>query len=262
MKRSLREILEERRKNHKLFVPYLTFGYPSIPDFLELVSICNEEGADALEVGIPYSDPVADGPIIQTTSYRALLQGVTPLLVKETMEKASRSIPLVVMTYGNIVFRYGVDRFTRDFSQAGFQGLIVADFPLEARSLLLGAKEFMEVILLLAVNSSPERIVRVGQESEGFVYLVSGKGTTGAVDIDLGVLEKVVSMLRSCAVSPVLVGFGIHSPSRAKEVASVSDGVIVGSALLDFILKHESEKSWKEGFAKLLREYRQALQER
>lgn len=259
MRERLQEVLEKRRKEHKLFVPYLTFGYPSVPDFLELARICAEEGADALEVGIPYSDPVADGPVIQTTSYRALLQGVTPLLVKETMEKALLSLPLVAMTYGNIVFRYGVDRFARDFSQAGFRGLIVADFPLEAKSLLAGASGFLEVILLLAVNSSPERIVRIGQESEGFVYLVSGKGTTGAVDIDLGALEKVVSILRSCTVSPVLVGFGIHSPSRAKEVAGVSDGVIVGSALLDFILKRESEQNWKVEFGKLLREYRQAL---
>ncbi|NSW76633.1 MAG: tryptophan synthase subunit alpha [Candidatus Atribacteria bacterium] len=259
MKERLQEVLEQKRKEHKLFVPYLTFGYPSVPDFLELARICAEEGVDALEVGIPYSDPVADGPVIQTTSYRALLQGVTPLLVKETMEKTSLSLPLVAMTYGNIVFRYGVDQFARDFSRAGFRGLIVADFPLEAKSLLAEANGFLEVILLLAVNSSPERIARIGEESKGFVYLVSGKGTTGAVDIDLGVLEKVVSILRSCTVSPVLVGFGIHSPSRAREVASVSDGVIVGSALLDFILKHQSERNWKVEFGKLLREYRQAL---
>lgn len=259
MRERLQEVLEKKREEHKLFVPYLTFGYPSVPDFLELARICAEEGADALEVGIPYSDPVADGPVIQTTSYRALLQGVTPLLVRETMENVTLALPLVAMTYGNIVFRYGVDRFARDFSRAGFRGLIVADFPLEAKPLLSGANGFLEVILLLAVNSSPERIVRIGQESEGFVYLVSGKGTTGAVDIDLGILKEVIVTLRSCTVSPVLVGFGIHSPSRAEEVASVSDGVIVGSALLDFILKHESEEHWKVEFGKLLREYRRAL---
>lgn len=259
MSEGLGEILAKKAQGRKLFVPYLTFGYPSIPDFLELLHICEEEGADALEVGIPYSDPVADGPVIQTTSYRALSQGVTPALVRETMKSTTCSLPLVAMTYGNIVFRYGVDRFAFDFRRAGFRGLIVADFPLEAKMLLRGMNGLLEVILLLAVNSSPERIVRVGRESEGFVYLVSGKGTTGTVEIDLESLRRVVSVLRSCTVRPVLVGFGIHSPSWGAKVAEVGDGVIVGSALLKFILEHESESDWKVGFGKLLSQYRQAL---
>lgn len=259
MVESLGAVLAEKVNTHKLFVPYLTFGYPSIPDFLELLHICEEEGVDALEVGIPYSDPVADGPVIQTTSYRALLRGVTPGLVRDTMAKQDPVLPLIAMTYGNIVCRYGVRRFAVDFHGAGFRGLIVADFPLEARPFLQEAEGLLEVILLLAVNSSLERIAQIGKASEGFVYLVSGKGTTGMVDIDLDSLKNVVSMLRSVTDRPILVGFGVHSPSLGAQVAQIADGAIVGSALLRFILDHENETNWKVEFGKMLAHYRRAL---
>ncbi len=255
----LGEILAERKEKHKLLVPYLTFGYPSVPDFLDLVRICQEEGADALEVGIPYSDPVADGPIIQTTSYQALLQGVTPVLVRDTFAQFSVSLPLIAMTYGNIVFRYGVERFARDFSEVGFQGLIVADFPLEARPFLGRAHGLLEVILLLAVNSSEERIQSIAQESEGFIYLVSGRGVTGAAAIDEGAITRITSLLRSLTRYPVLVGFGIHSPEQGVRLAAIADGIIIGSTLLEFIVAHHGEDYWKTGFRKLIAAYRQAL---
>ncbi|MGQ9473790.1 MAG: tryptophan synthase subunit alpha [Candidatus Caldatribacteriaceae bacterium] len=260
MSLGLQETLHQKAQKGKLFLPYLTFGYPSVADFLELVCICEQEGADALEIGIPYSDPVADGPVIQTTSYQALLQGVTPKMVKDTMKEISPSLPLVAMTYGNIVFRYGLGQFASDFHQAGFRGLIVADFPLEARSLLLEVRGLLEVVLLLAINSSPQRIAQIGKSSEGFVYLVSGKGTTGTTEIQFESLREVVSMVRSVTSLPVLVGFGINSPSQGARVAEIGDGIIVGSALLRFIIDHHKEKGWQIGFGKLLAQYRQALE--
>jgi tryptophan synthase alpha chain len=259
MSKSLQEILTQKAQERKLLVPYLTFGYPGVPDFLELARICAEEGADALEVGIPYSDPVADGPVIQTTSYRALTQGVTPKLVQETMEKVSLPIPLIAMTYGNIVFRYGVRGFASDFHRAGFRGLIVADFPLEARSMLREVDGLLEVILLVAVNSPVERIGEIARNSQGFVYLVSGKGTTGTVEIDLEALRRVVSVARSVAACPVLVGFGIHSPASAAQIAEIADGIIVGSALLRFVLDHEGQPDLKVEFGKLVSQFRRAL---
>lgn len=255
----LRSILVERRKEHKLFVPYLTFGYPDVASFCELLRACEEEGADAVEVGIPHSDPVADGPVIQTTSYIALKQGVTPRMVPEILSHFRFSVPLVAMTYGNIVLQYGVEKFAKDYREAGFLGLIVADFPLEAQDFLEGAQGVLSRILLASVTSPLERVRRIAERSEGFVYLVSGRGVTGKAEVDLAALEERTTYIKRHTSALVLPGFGIHNPHQAKRIAAYTDGVIVGSALLQYVMEHKDEKDFVRGFASLIRSYREAL---
>ncbi|MGQ9622367.1 MAG: tryptophan synthase subunit alpha [Candidatus Caldatribacteriaceae bacterium] len=255
----LREVLEEKRKRRKLFVPYLTFGYPDVESFCRLLCLCEEEGADAVEVGIPHSDPVADGPVIQTTSFAALRQGVTPRMVPEVLEALSVSVPLVAMTYGNIVLQYGIEEFAWDFRRAGFLGLIVADFPLEALPFLEDARGVLSRILLASVTSPLERALTIAQKSEGFVYLVAGKGVTGKTEVDFGALLKRIEYLRRHTDSILLPGFGIHSPETAALLIRYGDGAIVGSALLAYVVENQGKDGWTKGFAELLRSYRQAL---
>lgn len=251
----LRNVLEERRKTHKLFVPYLTFGYPDVASFCELLRICEGEGVDAVEVGIPHSDPVADGPVIQTTSFVALQQGVTPRMVPEVLSRLPLSVPLIAMTYGNIVLQYGVEKFAQDYREVGFLGLIVADFPLEAQDFLDGARGILSRVLLASVTSPPERVRRIAERSEGFVYLVSGKGVTGKTEVDIQALEARVAWVKSHVATLVLPGFGIHHPDQAAQIAACTDGVIVGSALLKYLIDGGDAK----GFARLLQMYRKAL---
>lgn len=255
----LRDVLVERRKRHKLFVPYLTFGYPDVESFCKLLQICESEGVDAIEVGIPHSDPVADGPVIQTTSFMALKQGVTPRMVPEVLSRFRLSVPLIAMTYGNIVLQYGVGEFARDFREAGFLGLIVADFPLEARDFLEGARGILSRILLASVTSPLERVRRIAENSEGFLYFVSGKGVTGKTEVDFQALEERITYVKNRVSVLVLPGFGIHRPEQATHVATYADGVIVGSALLEYIIEHKDKRDFMEGFARLVRAYRKAL---
>ncbi|MCX6090861.1 MAG: tryptophan synthase subunit alpha [Candidatus Atribacteria bacterium] len=248
-------------KQKKLFLPYLTFGYPDVHTFLDLVRICRDQGADAIEIGIPHSDPVADGPVLQHASYQALQNGVTPRIVAETLGKAGLGVPLIAMTYGNIVYHYGVERFGRDFREAGFQGLIVADFPLEARPFLQPAAEDLSIIILASTNTSPERLAAIGKESRGFVYLVSGKGTTGNTHIETNHLPQMVNILRAHISIPLLIGFGVSSPDVARSVGLIADGVIVGTAIMKVIIDHHSEPDFRDQFSRMIGSFRNALDE-
>ena len=234
----LKEKLEERRKKGKLLIPYLTFGYHDIPTFLDLIQICEEEGVDALEVGIHHSDPVADGPVIQTTSQRALEKGVTPPLVVETLRKERTALPLIAMTYGNIVYQYGFSRFAQDFKDAGFSGLIIADFPWEARHFEKEMEGYLSRVLLASVTSSPARIKQIARESEGFVYLVSGKGTTGQVEMEEERLREVVELIRSLFFFSAY-RFWSELTRKSSKIGQIADGVIIGSALLQVIIQEK-----------------------
>ncbi|NLJ50098.1 MAG: tryptophan synthase subunit alpha [Candidatus Atribacteria bacterium] len=256
----LAEILNAKKtEKKKLFLPYLTFGYPNIPIFLDLLKICQDQGVDAIEVGIPHSDPVADGPILQESSYHALKNGVTPEMIPEVLSSFQLKVPLVAMTYGNIVFQYGIERFGKDYRQAGFQGLIVADFPLETSQMLDNLKAFLSVIILASTNTSGERLRKIGQESRGFVYIVSGKGVTGKTNIDIEQIKPVITELRKSTTIPLLIGFGVNLPGMARELALIADGVIVGSAIVRFISQHIDDSELLNKFAGYLSQYRQAL---
>jgi tryptophan synthase alpha chain len=230
-------------KGHKALIPYLTVGYPNVETTLDMARLIASSGGDLIELGIPFSDPLADGTTIQRASYHALRQGVSPqqcLEVARTLRKEIK-IPLVFMTYYNPVHRYGLDAFCSDCSQAGINGLIIPDLPPEEGAEIekLSEEYGLDLIYLLAPTSTDERIDMVATRSRGFIYLVSLTGVTGARDSLPPELESFVKRVRQRAQQPLCVGFGISSPDEARRVAKVADGVIVGSRIIQLLDENE-----------------------
>ena len=224
---------------HKALIAYVTVGYPSIEATLKAVLLLADSGCDIVELGIPFSDPLADGVTIQKSSFHALHNGVTPQLCLELAEQLSQKvdIPLVFMTYFNPVFGYGLKEFGTACAGSGIQGLIIPDLPPEEGSELEAAsrRQGLDLIYLLAPTSTEERIRLVAERSQGFIYLVSVTGVTGARDRLPADLEAFVARVRKVATQPLCVGFGISTPQQASQIAQIADGVIVGSRLIQLI---------------------------
>ncbi len=218
-------------------IPYLTLGHPSPETSLELAAAAIAGGADLLELGVPFSDPLADGPVIQRATHTALQQGVTVvrcLELAQTVRQREPEIPLIFMGYTNPILAYGEDAFCRACDVAGVDGLIVPDLPPEEGQELEAACQDhgLALIYLLAPTSTPERVQLVTEHSQGFVYLVSVTGITGPRDRLPPDLAAFVERVRSVTKKPLAVGFGISTPEQAGQVAALADGVIVGSALV------------------------------
>jgi tryptophan synthase alpha chain len=240
-------MIEERfrklkARGKKAFIPYIMAGYPSLEDTKNVLILFEECGADVVEVGVPFTDPLADGPIIQRASEMALLQGITlrKVIAFVRVLRQSIRVPLVLMTYYNPVFKYGEEAFVKDAKDAGVDGLVVPDLPPdEAGNLIQYAKmESLDTIFLLAPTSNAERIKKVAKASRGFIYYVSVTGITGSRLLLDGSLEIFISGIRKYTDKPIAVGFGVSSPEEASSVSKVADGVIVGSAIVKRL--HES----------------------
>ncbi len=219
---------------------YLTVGFPSRALFPSLVEAMVDGGADVIEFGIPFSDPLADGPTIQAASQRALAQGVTPTVVLDSLEKLRKSgiaVPLVLMTYDNLVMHYGVRRFCHDSVSAGADGCIIPDLPPEeADEWISSARPVgLDTIFLAAPTSSPDRLKRIVHLSTGFIYDVSLTGVTGARRDLSPHIRAHVRSIQKMTDCPVCVGFGVSTPAQVRKVIGVADGVIVGSVLLNLI---------------------------
>lgn len=244
------------RSGHKALITYLTVGYPSIETTLEMVPMIASSGCDLVELGIPFSDPLADGTTIQRATYQALKQGVTPKLCLEVAGKLRTKvdIPLVFMTYYNPVFSYGLSVFCKDCAEAGISGLIIPDLPPEEGTELenISFKHGLNLIYLLAPTSTDKRIDMVAARSRGFIYLVSMTGVTGSRDKLPKQLESFVSRVRQRTSLPLCVGFGISNPVQARRVAKVADGVIVGSRLIE-LLEEKDAPSKVRSFVRSLR---------
>lgn len=227
------------KEGKKAFIPYIMSGDPSLEATQSYIADLIESGADIIELGVPFSDPLADGPTIQMASERALLNGVTLrkvlALVKEV--RLVSQIPLILMTYYNPVFKYGIETFIKDASEAGVDGVIIPDLiPDEADDFLAYARQFsLDTIFLLAPTSTENRIKKVVKASRGFVYYVSITGITGARILMDNTMKNTLSQIRTRTNKPVAVGFGVSHPEDAKAVASIADGVIVGSAIVRLI---------------------------
>jgi len=225
--------------SHKVLIPYVTIGYPSIEATLRAVSLFAENDCDIVELGIPFSDPLADGATIQKASFHALQNGVTPKLCLEVAKELSQkvSLPLVFMTYFNPVFSHGIEEFCTACAESNIDGLIVPDLPPEEGLELeiASQRHGLDLIYLLAPNSNEERIRLVAERSRGFIYLVSVTGLTGVRDRLPPDLEGFVLRVRKIAKQPLCVGFGISTPEQAKQVAKVADGVIVGSRIVQLM---------------------------
>ncbi len=225
-----------RAGGRKLLVPYITGGYPE--NWTELVGGLAEAGADAIEIGIPFSDPVMDGPTIQESSSKALDAGVTPQEVLAALSQLDVDVPLIAMTYYNICFQMGHENFAKELAKAGVTGTILPDLSLEEShewTKQANARD-IDSILLAAPTSSDERLKQIVQASQGFVYSVGLVGTTGERSELAQSAMDIARRVKSSTDKPVLVGVGISSPEQAQEVCEVADGVIVGSAVIRRIL--------------------------
>jgi tryptophan synthase alpha chain len=220
-------------------VGYLPAGFPSVDGAIEAAVAMAESGADVLEIGLPYSDPLMDGPVIQEATHRALAAGTRVTDVLRTVEAvAGTGVPLLVMTYWNPVDHYGVASFAADLASAGGAGLITPDLPPEEAGEWLSAADEhgLDRVFLVAPSSSDERIARITTACRGFVYAASLMGTTGARDAVGSAAAGLVSRVREVTSLPVAVGLGVRDGSQAAQVAGFADGVIVGSAFVQRLL--------------------------
>jgi tryptophan synthase alpha chain len=228
---------------HKALIAYVTVGYPTIEATLKVVPLLADSGCDIVELGIPFSDPLADGVTIQKSSFHALQNGVTPRLCLELAGQLSQKvdIPLAFMTYYNPVFSYGLEQFCSACSGAGVSGLIIPDLPPDEGSDLeaISQRQGLDLIYLLAPTSTGERIRLAAGRSRGFIYLVSVTGVTGARDRVPADLEAFVARVRKAAAQPLCVGFGISTPEQAGQIARIADGVIVGSRIIQLMDKND-----------------------
>ena len=252
----LEQALRGRRDSGgKCLVPYLTGGLGD--DWLETVQAVVAAGADAIEIGMPFSDPVMDGPTIQLANDRALAAGVTPQTILDRLRRADIGVPTAVMTYGNIAYHMGLERFASSLAAAGVSGCILPDIPLEEVGPWADAADDadIETVLLAAPTAPDERLPRICARSRGFVYAVGLEGITGVRD-ELAASAKVIAArLKAVTDLPVLVGVGVGTPAQAVEVCEVADGVVIGSAIVQRML----DGAGPEGVASLVAEFRAAL---
>jgi tryptophan synthase alpha chain len=245
------------KPNHIALIPYITVGYPSIEATLEIVPVLAESGCDIVELGIPFSDPLADGATIQQASYQALSQGITPELCLKVARVLRQQVqtPLVFMTYYNPVLKFGLEKFCSKCAEAGVNGLIVPDLPPEeGEDLERSAQEYeIDLIYLVTPASTDERINLVASRSSGFIYLVSLTGVTGTRDVLPDGLEGFVNRVRTSTRKPLCVGFGVTTPEQVRRIAKVADGVIVGSRIIQ-LTEEDTTLSSLKAFTSSLRE--------
>lgn len=229
--------------NGKAFIPFITCGDPDLETTKACIREMVRNGADLIELGIPFSDPTAEGPVIQGANIRALASGTTTSKIFEMVTELRReiSIPMVFMTYANVVFAYGAERFLTACEQVGIDGLILPDLPYEEKDEFLPVcREHHVALISLIAPTSAGRIATIAREAEGFIYLVSSLGVTGTrseITTDLGSIMKVI---RENSSVPCAIGFGISTPEQAAKMAGLSDGAIVGSAIIKILAKYGS----------------------
>ncbi len=232
-----------RQRNEKALIPYLMAGDPSLADTETLIPVLERAGADLIEIGVPFSDPIADGPVIQRAAERALRAGASLRAVLRMVKslRVKTQVPLILMAYYNTVMAMGERRFCREAAAVGVDGIIIPDMPPEEAGVLQTASAARGpcLIFLLAPTSTPARQNNVIKHTQGFVYYVSMTGITGAALRDVGAVQRRVRALRQKTRKPVAVGFGIATPDEARRIASFADGVIVGSALVRTIEAHK-----------------------
>jgi tryptophan synthase alpha chain len=247
----------------KALIPFVTAGDPHPSATVDLLLAMAEAGADVIELGVPFSDPMADGPVIQRAGERALRQGVglrKVLAYVREFRARNATTPLVLMGYANPVERYGLDAFVADAKDAGVDGILIVDYPpeeCEAFAAKLRAAD-MDAIFLLAPTSTEARMAQVGKLASGYVYYVSLKGVTGAGHLNTAAVAEMVPRIRQHVSTPVGVGFGIRDGATARAVADVSDAVVIGSKLVELLERQPADNVASTGAA-FIREIRAAL---
>ncbi|MEQ8525517.1 tryptophan synthase subunit alpha [Gracilimonas sp.] len=248
----IQKVFKEKGKDSKLMSLFLSAGFPDLESSVDLILGLEQNGADMIELGIPFSDPLADGPTIQYSSDVAIKNGITMNkifgMVKEVREHSE--IPIILMGYMNPILRYGIKEFCQKAEEAGVDGLIIPDIPIEEGGIIehQAIDSNLSLIYLVAPNTSDKRMQQADEKSEGFVYCVSVTGVTGARDgeeVSKSVNRFIERVRSNITKNPVMVGFGIKSYKDAVDIASNADGFIVGSALIDTIKKHYPNEGWK-----------------
>ena len=247
----------------KAFIPFITAGDPDIETTAAVVRAAVRAGADLVELGIPFSDPTAEGPVIQEANLRALTGGVTTDQIFDLVRDLRRdvTVPMVYMTYANVVFSYGTERFIRTCSETGIDGIILPDVPFEEKDDFdpVCRKYGVDLISLIAPTSE-DRIAMIAKEAAGFIYIVSSLGVTGVrseIRTDIGAMTELV---RANTDIPCAVGFGISTPEQAAKMAALSDGAIVGSAIVKIIAKYGRDAAPKvEEYVRAMKEALRAL---
>jgi len=248
---------ELKSAGEKAFIPFVTAGDPSLDVTLDLILALERSGADVVELGVPFSDPIADGPVIQRATERALANGVT---LKKAIQLGSRirgrsNVPLVLFSYFNPLLNYGLEKLAYDAAEAGFDGVLASDLTVEesdtfVRTMRTGG---LNTIFLVAPTSSPDRMKKIAQTSNGFIYAVSRTGVTGERQDLASDLKQFLETLRSYATSPIAVGFGISRPEHVRAVWQEADGAIVGSSIVKEIERHIGKADLVENVAAFAR---------
>lgn len=236
--------ISEAFNNKKAFIPFITCGDPDLETTKEIIKSLEKNGADLIELGIPFSDPTAEGPVIQGANIRALKNHITTddvfKMVSEV--RASVNVPLVFMTYANVVYSYGMDRFFENCSEVGIDGIILPDVPYEEKEEFEGAaSEFGVDFISMIAPTSADRIDMIAANAKGFIYIVSSLGVTGTRAELNGNIKSLVDRVRKNTDVPCAVGFGISTPEQAAQMADISDGAIVGSAIVRVVEQYGKE---------------------
>lgn len=249
----IKDLFENRRDENKIMSLFITAGYPDLESTTELILGFEKNGAELIELGMPFSDPLADGPTIQYASNMAIENGITMKKIFQMVREVRKNsqIPLVLMGYINPVLRFGVDAFCEEAAEAGVDGVIIPDAPIEESSVIATAakKNGLDLIYLVAPNSTNERMQLVDENSNGFVYCVSVTGVTGARkgnEVAESVQRFIHRVTSHVQKNPKMVGFGIKSHQDAMAISKEVDGFIVGSALIDSIRNNYPANGWKE----------------
>jgi tryptophan synthase alpha chain len=252
-KNRIESLFESRDDNEKVMSLFLTAGYPDLESTADLILGFEKNGADMVELGMPFSDPLADGPTIQEASNTAISNGITMNGIFDIVKKVRESseIPIILMGYINPVFRYGVESFCKKAEEAGVDGLIIPDAPIEESGILSehARSHGLHMIYLVAPNTSSERMKIIDEKSDGFVYCVSVTGVTGARDGEevAQSVQRFISRVKENVVkNPKLVGFGIKNHDDAMKISKGLDGFIVGSALIETIRSHYPDDGWQQ----------------
>lgn len=228
-------------QNGKAFIPFITCGDPDLNTTAAVVRSAAANGADLIELGIPFSDPTAEGPVIQGANLRALRGGVKTNMIFDLVRDLRKdvAIPMVFMTYANVVFSYGAEKFISTCGEIGIDGLILPDLPYEEKEEFLPiCRQYGVDLISLIAPTSENRIAMIAKEAEGFIYIVSSLGVTGMRSEIKTDLASIVQVVRENTNVPCAIGFGISTPEQARKMADISDGAIVGSAIIKLLEKH------------------------
>ena len=248
-------------KNGKAFIPFVTCGDPDLETTAAIVRAMAENGADLIELGIPFSDPTAEGPVIQGANIRALSGGVTTDLIFDLVRDLRKdvAVPMVFMTYANVVYSYGAERFIATCRDIGVQGLILPDIPYEEKEEFLDlCHEYGVELVSLVAPTSANRIAMIAKAAEGFLYIVSSLGVTGTRTEISTDLDAIVKVVRENTDIPCAIGFGISTPEQAAKMGAIADGAIVGSAIVKLVAQYGKDAAGPVG--EYVRSMKEALQ--